>query len=187
MISITEKIEPKRYPKERSYSVPPWVTVPAAGGAAGLGALHLAKKTGEGAVEVVKGSVEIGSGLGAKTGEYLARKTRQFGGWLKDTGQETGRRFHQLAKDLQIKGRETPWLTDGKMDIEKVVSIALLNELKKINAAMLKKKAGMRALSKGQPKLLRDPSNKIARAQVDGGNRLVFGAVGKKPYMRTVS
>ena len=183
MISITERVDSK-YPVERNYKVPPWISVPAVGGAAGIGAYQLTKKAGEKTVDVAKDIKDTGERAGKATGDWAARKTREAIETTKDAGRESGRRmgkaFDKLKKDF-----EAPWPFNE--NLETIISIGLLNEVKKMSTVQLKKRAGMKALSKGQPKLIRDPSDRIARAQVDGGNRLIFGAIGKKPPMRTVS
>ena len=70
--------------------------------------------------------------------------------------------------------------------LREAVSLALFYEMTKANIKTAKMKAGMRALNTGNKRLQFDPKDRIGRAFVDGGNRLAFSALGKKPPMRTM-
>jgi len=184
------------YPKKFSNTPPPWVTVPAAAAATVYGGSKLAKAAGKKATDEVSGSNT------AKSVSKLPENIKGMGRELSDTAKEVGRRTLKAGRDTgeaigrfskSLVGKAREPFKDLKNpfsfgeELEFVIGLGLLHEVNKKPISLMKISAAKKAIMKGQKRIIKNPADKVARAQIDGGNRLLYNTIGKPIPLKTVS
>lgn len=210
MISIVEREQRI----ERNMKPPPWATVPLGVGAAGVGAYSLGKKViswpfkkaeelrreSDERREKDKAAVSKAYEKFDRSDEDNPKSRSEYASKIKKLHREEqlkpekdkesiGKAYEKLyGKDQDNDPTLLQKTVNATMEnLNRVIALGLLNELNKIPIKTMKINAAKKALFKGQKRILSNPADKVARAHIDGGNRLMYGALKKEIPMRTVS